>query len=58
MLLLCLNISHFTILHFVLHCKSIFSKAETLDHNVMIKNIEKRNERFVTHCSFKHSNSQ
>ena len=58
MLLLCLNISHFRILHFVLHCKSIFSKAETLDHNVMIKNIENRNERFMIHCSFKHSNSQ
>ena len=45
MLLLCLNISHFRILHFVLHCKSIFSKAETLDHNVMIKNIKVMKER-------------
>ena len=45
MLLLCLNISHFTILHFILHYKSIFSKAETLDHNVMIKNIKVMKER-------------
>ena len=34
MLLLCLNISHFTILHFILHYRSIFCKATIFNQHI------------------------
>ena len=61
MLLLGLNISYFTILHFILHCKLIFSKAITCNQHVMMKkykNYGRSNERFLSYCSFTHCNSQ
>ena len=44
MLLLGLDISYFTILHFILHCKLIFSKVITCNQHVMIKNIKTKEE--------------
>ena len=34
MLMLCLNVSHFTILHFILHYRSIVSKATTFNQHM------------------------
>ena len=61
MLLLGLNISYFTILHFILNYRLIFSKAITYNQHVMIKkykNYGRRNERLLSYCSFTHCNSQ